>query len=167
MRVLGSRCWQKKTKRRHSAGKTKTLDARFLEATWVGYSTRSNAHIVVVAGGGPAIRVRTLRPRPENERWNFEAVDAIKATPDAPNPCDAEQRDPRPERETRGMDFGARGGQDLPEQRTRPEPDVKRDFRITDRILEKYGTTGVCAGGEANIAGDGEARSHPGVQDED
>ena len=123
-----------KPKRKQSTSKKKSLDAKFLEATWVGYSTRSNEHIVVLKDGGPAINVRTLRSRLEGERWSAEAVEAIRATPDIPNPRDHNQKEPRPERETRGLDFGARGGQELPQQRVRPEPDLKRDFKITGRI---------------------------------
>ena len=57
-----------KPKRTHSASKKKSLDARFLEASWVGYSTRSNEHTVVLRDGGPAIKVSALRSRPEGER---------------------------------------------------------------------------------------------------
>ena len=59
-----------KPKRKKQAFQRSTLGARFLEATWVGYETRSNEHLVVLAGGGPAIRVRTVRPRSESERCN-------------------------------------------------------------------------------------------------
>ena len=38
------------------------------------------------------------------------------ATPDMPNPKDDSQKDPRSERNTRGLDFGASGGQLLPKQ---------------------------------------------------
>ena len=42
-----------KPKRRNSKIWRRTLDARFLEATWVGYSVGTNEHVVVLKNGGP------------------------------------------------------------------------------------------------------------------
>ena len=56
-----------KPKRRKTFFKNKTLDARMLEATWVGYSSRSNEHLVILKEGGPAIRVRTAKPMAEGK----------------------------------------------------------------------------------------------------
>ena len=80
----------------------------------MGYFDRSNEHIVVLKEGGPAIKVRTVRPKAEGERWSAIAIKDIVATPDMPNPKDDSQKDPRSERNTRGLDFGASGGQLLP-----------------------------------------------------
>ena len=44
------------------------LAPMFHDATWVGYNDKSNEHIVVVKGG-PAVKVRTVRPRARGERW--------------------------------------------------------------------------------------------------
>ena len=63
--------------------------------------------------------------------------------------------DPRSERETMGLDFGAEGGQDLPKQRAQPEEEMKRDFRITERLLIEYGFTVGCKGCEAKFRGSG------------
>ena len=52
-----------------------------------------------------------------------------------------------------GLDLGARGGQYLPPQRVRRELDVKRDFHITDQILERYGLSADCPGCEAKLWG--------------
>ncbi len=145
-----------KPKRGKKTSRKTPLEPRFREATWVGFVDRSKEHMVVMKDGGPAIRVRTVRPRPEGERWNHEAVLAIRATPDVPNPADHAQRDVRAERETKGLDFGARGGQDLPEAPVNREPGLVRDFRINDELLEKYGFTDGCPGCEAKI--DGTAR---------
>ena len=108
----------------------------------------------MLAGGGPAIRVRTVRPRSEGERWNAQAVKEIRATPDVPNPKDEKQTEPKTERDTQGVDFGARGGQELPKQKTKHEQDLKREFRITDKLLEKYGPTDYCKGCVAKVMGD-------------
>ena len=45
------------------AKKQGALEPRFHDATRVGYNDRSNEHIVVLKEGGPAIDVRTVRPR--------------------------------------------------------------------------------------------------------
>ena len=143
-----------KPKRKYSKNKRRTLDARFVEATWVGYSTRSNEHIVVLQNGGPAIRVRTVKSRPESERWCHNALNEVIATPDVPNPSDARQNEPKPERETKGIDYGARGGHNLPEQRTQREQGWTRDFRISERLLERFGHTYGCDGCTAKVMGD-------------
>ena len=131
----------------------KTLDAKFREATWVGYSGRTAEHVVTLPEGGPAIKVRTAKSRPSSERWNAEAIKCVIARPDAPNPKDPNQTDPRSERETLGLDFGAKGGQDLPKQHVQPEEEMKRDFRITERLLIEYGCTVGCKGCEAKLKG--------------
>ena len=77
------------------------------------------------------------------------------ATPDAPNAKDPNQMDPRSERETLGLDFGAKGGQDLAKQRVQPEEEMKRDFRITERLLIEHGFTVGCKGCEAKLKGSG------------
>ena len=71
-----------------------------------------------------------------------------------PNPKDDSQKDPRSERNTRGLDFGASGGQLLPRQCVRHEPGLNRNFRINNRILEKYGPTMGCKGCENKMTGD-------------
>ena len=85
------------------------MEPRFHDATWVGYNDRSNEHIVVLKEGDPAIKVRTARPKAEGERWSAIAIKDIVATPDMPNPKDDSQKDPRSERNTRGLDSGAEG----------------------------------------------------------
>ena len=146
-----------KPKRHPKTARTSPLASRWHEATWVGFIQRTNEHVVVLKDGGPAIRCRTCKPRPSGQRWSAAQVEAVGVTPDRPNAKDPEQTAPRNEGSTRGLDFGARrGGQDLPQGRTQMEPDLKRDFRITDVLLEKYGYTEGCIGCEAKI--DGTAR---------
>ena len=45
-----------------------SLKSNWIEATWVGFDTRTNEHIVVAAKGGPPLRIRTARAKPESER---------------------------------------------------------------------------------------------------
>ena len=106
---------------------------------------------MVLKDGGPAVKVRTVRPKAEGDRWSAIAIKEIVATPDAPNPKDESQKDLRSERNTRGLDFGATGGQHLPRQGVRHEPGLSRNFRISNRVLEKYGPTIGCRGCESKI----------------
>ena len=71
-----------------------------------------------------------------------------------PNPKDDSQKDPRSERNTRGLDFGASRGQFLPKQGVRHEPGLNRNFRINNRFLDKYGPTMGCKGCENKMTGD-------------
>ena len=135
------------------------LEPTFQDAACVGYNDRSNEHIVVLKEGGPAIKVRTVRPKAEGERWSAIAIKDIVATPDMPNPKDDSQKDPRSERNTRGLDFGASGGQFLPKQGVRRELGLNRNFRINSRILEKCDPTMECKGYENKMIGD-DARPH-------
>ena len=61
-----------------------------VDAVWVGIAKRSNEHIIVIEGGGPAIRCRTIKRRPMSDRWQADKVAEIKATPRRPNPKDPE-----------------------------------------------------------------------------
>ena len=109
--------------------------------------------------GGPAIKVRTVGPKAQGERWSAIAIKNIVATQDMPNPKDDSQKHPRSERNTRSLDFGASGGQFLPKQGVRHELALNRNFRINSRILEKYGPTMGCKGCEDKMTGD-DARPH-------
>ena len=78
-----------KSKRSNKKVKKKgALEPTFHDATWVGYNDRSNEHIEVLMEGGPAIKVRTVRPNAEGERWSAIAIKDIVTTPDMPNPKD-------------------------------------------------------------------------------
>ena len=54
-----------------------------------------------------------------------------------------------------GLDFGPKAGQDLPKQRAQFEEEMKRDFRITARVLGEHGFTVGCKGCEAKLTGSG------------
>ena len=143
-----------KAKRATRRSKRKgALEPRFHDDTWVGHNDRSNEHIEVLKEAGPAIKVRTVRAEANGERWSAIAIKDIVATPDVPNPKKDSQKDPKSECNTRGLDFGASGGQFLPKQGVRHEPGLNRNFTINNRILEKYGPTMGCKGCENKMTG--------------
>ena len=73
--------------------------------------------------GGPAIRDRTVKRRPVNDRWSFGVIKAVNST--------------------------VRKNQDQSE----PKSERLTEFRITKAIQDRYGTTPGCIGCEAQFAG--------------
>ena len=71
-------------------------------ATWVGIDVRTNEHVVVLGDGGAPIRVRTVLRRAASDRWNPEAIKAIKATPRTPNPKNCDRASTHVEMDLRG-----------------------------------------------------------------
>ena len=148
---LGEQVWAK-PKRKVKTTRKSALAARWLDGTWVGYDHRSNEHLIILASGGPAIRVRTVKPRPDSERWSSKAIDEIKATMNKPNPKDESQGEPQAERQTQGVDFGMSGA-DLPEPPVQEREIITRDFKITEKIRKKYGYSDDCPGCESKRRG--------------
>ena len=146
----------------------KKLAARSIRAVVVGQVSRTGEHIVV-GESGDAVRCRTIFRVPEDERWNKDLVLAIKGTPRAPAPSklrsekldaplvdDVDQK-PRPQQRHAPRPAGEREegsgvGLGQPEVRG-PRVFEPRRFRITDRILEKYGYSDHCKGCDAKRHG--------------
>ena len=96
---------------------------------------------VVLEDGGRAVRCRTIERRPKDARCDGKTISGIVATP-------ASQTSRRQGRALKC---------EKPEPWTKPEarPEekvVRRNFRITNRIMEKYGHTPGCIGCEAALA---------------
>ncbi len=146
-----------KNKRQGKEKKNKKKFApRSILAVWVGQIARTGEHIVVKQNGD-AVKCRTIRRVPEDDRWNAQRVLDIRGTPRRPAPS---QRDAG-QLEARLVDEEARGplrrvpqlerDDDLagaepeasgahlqqPEARNR-ERDI-REMRITNNIIEKFG----------------------------
>ena len=98
-----------------------SLRSNWIEATWVGFNSRSNEHVVVLPGGGPAMRVRTVRARPGSERWSADAIVEIRATPERRNPHNAKQKFVDAGRNTKETQFGARPKRETAESKTEHE----------------------------------------------
>ena len=63
------------------------------DAIWVGVARRSNEHFVVLEQGGQAIRCRSVKRRPEVNKWDAEKIRNIVASPRMPNPEDPSRPD--------------------------------------------------------------------------
>ena len=81
-----------------------SLKERWVFATWDGIDATTNAHVVVIGEGGPAIRVRTVLRRPASDRWNVDAVKAMQASLRVPNPENLRQAKVMPERVTKNIE---------------------------------------------------------------
>ena len=112
-----------KPKRRVGVANQRTLVARWHEATWAVFCTRSGEHIVVLSDGGPALRVRTVRPA------STSCVFAAETTADCPNPRSAGQANPLSERGTKGLNFGVDGGERLPRVFSTPSRRTESRFQ--------------------------------------
>ena len=126
-------------------------------ATWVGIDVRTNEHVVVLGDGGAPIRVRTVLRRAASDRWNPEAIKAIKATPRTPNPKNCDRASTHVDMDLRGRkkieinEDGANVAMDYgKDKRARV-----REFRIMKGILEKFGFSPHCKGCDATVFGTG------------
>ena len=164
---FGEQVWAKPVKQTNWNKATETkrklsLRSNWIAGTWVGFNSRSNEHVIVLPGGGPAMRVRTVRARPSSERWSAKAIEEIVATPQRPNPHNAKQRFIEAERNTAGAQFEEKPKRERVEvkpERKAAEPQEEqgakdiRDVRITDAHLQEFGYTLGCAGCDAKRHG--------------
>ena len=126
------------------------LKPKWASATWVGISQRTGEHRVVL-NSGKAVRVRTIKRKPLELRWDAEKILNMKATPRRPDPSD-----PKKDEVQNGEDLdklvmedivideGEAQGSKPPEIPIRAN-DV-RELRMTKKILDKYGRTPECPG---------------------
>ena len=132
------------------------LAERSIAATWVGVVERTGEHIIVANSTGKAVRVRTIRRLPEEERWSNELITNIRATPRYPNPHkkpkEGEDRLEAPHDEelspmTSDKAEIKRGTSDeLSPPTSGPRDSAMRELKITKRILEKFGYSDGCEG---------------------
>ena len=140
--------------------------SNWIEGTWVRIDNRTHEHIVVALHGGPALRIRTVRPRPAAKRWSLKAIQEIVATPDQLNPKDTTEKIVRQERNTPGVALGTtpeRSAEaadvteaaDAESSKTPREAlaQLPRELRIIGAHLEKYGDIPDCLGCEAKRLG--------------
>ena len=162
---FGEQVWAKPLRRTSDKERPQaTLDGRWLEGTWVGVHDRTGEHIVVLKTG-QAIKVRTIKLKPESERWKADAISCIRATPRQPDP-DGHRGQHSREGEGPGEDAGAaaavpaQGGADIPEARVMPDMKIRRDFKVTRGLLDDLGPTPGCIGCEAAMTAGSTSRPH-------
>ncbi len=164
----------KGSKKRHK----RKLAPRAVLGTWVGQIGRTGEHIVIKQSGD-AIRCRTIRRVPIQDRWNADMVKSIAATPRVPVPSKPEDEDignivvdeeakldPTKRQNARKKEPSAEpagpSGADLelPDVR-RAERDIDiRKLRITGRVLSQYGYSDHCEGCSRKAEGNTDHRNH-------
>ncbi len=92
--VLGKMARARQSRR--PGGPKRKMMARWVEGTWVGQVPRTGEHILITKGDR-AVRVRTAKRVPEDERWRADVIRSITATPRTPtrNGEDSEIKAPR------------------------------------------------------------------------
>ena len=125
-----------------------SLRTKWVFGTWIGMAQRSNEHLVALPDGGAVIRVRTVKTRTMDERWNAEAIERIVASPRRPNPKDDSQEGPQPERMTKGADPGGGEGKDIESAEVAEEEVKFRNFKITKALVDRLKKTPGCKGCE-------------------
>ena len=141
-----------KPKRNPRTTRKQSLKSRWVDATYVGASRSTNEHIVVLPEGGAAIRCRTIRRKPSENRWDKKAIEDIVAGPRNPNPKDWSQFKPESESATKGIQLEAEGAS-IPKTVPEEVGSKVRDFKVTKDILSKFGRSEDCPGCEASKFG--------------
>ena len=142
----------------HKSGHRMKLKSRSIDAVWVGQIARTGEHVVIKSDGN-AVRCRTVRRVPEEHRWSAERVLLIRATPRVPAPASNKPEIIEPRLADDEGPTAPLGEVNLPAGEPTEDSGVKleqpevrgrdsdvREFRITNRLLEKYGFTDECVG---------------------
>ncbi len=147
---FGEVVWAKLVTKVRSKGKMKRqkrkMMKRSLPGVWVGQMVRTGEHIVILENGD-AMRCRTVRRVPEDERWDVDKIFAIVGTPKLPAPSqrnphsiDSRQADQGPTAKAPSAPREEQPGREYPAMPKGREREVDiRELRITDNILEKFG----------------------------
>ena len=59
-------------------------EPRYEEGIWLGMDMRTTEVIIGTPSG--VVKARSVRRRPEDERWDMEKLPSIRGTPDDPTP---------------------------------------------------------------------------------
>ena len=154
--VLGKLARQRMTKKVSAKNSTikRKLHPKLILGTWVGQSLRTGEN-VIVGPSGRAVRVRTIKRRPEQFRWNSEAILNMKATPRRPNPNSALEEEviakhddeiDAPNVETPVRFVQAVDADMLSPEVTGPRDSSIRELKLTRRLFEKFGYSEGCEG---------------------
>ena len=136
------------------------LSHRSVVAVWVGQIARTGEH-VVIKQDGQAVRCRTVKRVPLEQRWDAVGIKEMKAVPRRPNPNgkDVENIEAR---------IAAEEEHGVSKEPMQADEDAKleeqafahRELRITDKVLDKYGSTPNCPGCAAKLGGPTTNRGH-------
>ena len=142
---MGERIWYMKP---GMTGKEK-LESKWEDGIWVGVTDTSGEKIIATPQG--CLKVRSVKRRPEEERWDIAALQDIKGVPWEVIPG-------HPDREIKCRIFiEAPPGE--PERMPQGKESTTKRVYITKKDIAKHGVTEGCEGCRAVIRG-GETRPH-------
>ena len=127
-----------------TTGKEK-LESKWETGIWVGVTDTSREKIIATPQG--CLKVRSVKRKPVEDRWNFVELESMQGTPWEPMPG-------HPDREIKSRVIIQSGGLEEPPPREHEEPVPKRVY-IRKRDVEKFGATAGCEGCKAAIRGGG------------
>ncbi len=161
--VLGKLARQRMAKKVSAKNSTikRKLHPKLVQGTWVGQILRTGEN-VIIGPSGRAMRVRTIKRRPEQFRWSAEAVLGVRATPRRPNP-----NNPTDEEVIVKHDDEVHAGAEeqpvpfvqavdadmLNPEVSGPRDSAIRELKLTKRLFEKFGHTAGCDGCDRAVAG--------------
>ena len=132
------------------------LESEMKEGVWLGHARNSNEVLIGTDQG--VVRAYDVKRKPEDQRWNGEAIKNMKGTPQQPDP--SKPGSSIPIRVT--FDETEKKEEEKAEAPKR-ENEIRR-MRITKSMLEKYGHTDGCEGCRFQRSGvrdsQGQGRGH-------
>ena len=114
-------------------------EARFLYGTWLGIDLRTGEILVGTTSG--VVRARTIKRRPEPERWSAEQALGVRGVPWQPTPGIDSDRLPTAVRRP-----PMAGDPDAPVPPCTEPGQIARRAKLTKEDFEKYGFTEGCIG---------------------
>ena len=159
-----------KPQRGRRSNRKMSLKDRWTFTAWVCIDTTTDEHVVVLGhergeeDRGRALRERTVLRRAASDRWNPEAIKAVKATPRTPKTKDRDPDRSQPERQRRTSKIELDGDVvDITMDHGTDERARVRNFKIMKGILDKFGFSSNCTAFDASLNGAG-ARMHSDVR---
>jgi hypothetical protein len=149
---FGEQVLAKLTKPKPQSKLARKAGPKFVQATWLGLNERTGEHLVV-ARNGKAFRIRTVKRRPEEVRWQKKVIKSITATPRNPDPSKATENEPQ-EVEPVEIDTAMPQAQaaqedeqaEAPAGKVETRPEEARELRLTLRMFNKFGWSADCVG---------------------
>ena len=146
----GEKVWFKRIL--EQKGQKDKMESEWEEGIWLGHNRSTNEVVIGTEHG--VVRAYSIERKPEGERWDRAMIDAIKGTPQQPDP------------KKQSLHIPTKVNLDEPDDEVvevakpaRNPMDVRR-MRITMDILTKYGFSEDCEGCRFKRAGLNERRGH-------
>jgi hypothetical protein len=146
----GEKVWFKRIREQKS--QKDKMESEWEEGIWLGHNRATNESVIGTENG--VIRAYSIERKPEGERWDRAMMDAIKGTPQQPDPTKQSVHIPTK------VNFDEPDDEEVEEAQPARNPMDVRRMRITMETLQKYGFSEDCEGCRFKRAGMNERRGH-------